>query len=135
MAHVLIVDDDRAIREMLICALQCEGYETQTLADGSQVLDTLAAMPDHSVALVDLMMPQVDGWAVFHALEARPDLLTRHAVVAMSAALMDRDECPAGARAVLRKPFDLERLYRLVAELSTPLPATAAKADIAVAAQ
>src|SRR5262249_50334419 len=111
MTRVLIVDDDRAIREMMACALECEGYEVMTLGDGGTVLEVLATQHEPCVVLLDLMMPQMDGWAVCRALEAEPALLARHSTIVMTATVLPEGACPSSARAVLRKPFALEHLY------------------------
>lgn len=135
MARVLIVDDERAIRELLQIALELEGYETLTFRNGRQVVELLAAeateqqaeqaqpyAPD--IILMDLMMPEMDGWAVCRYLEAHGELLARHHVVLMSAAAEPGDEFPALAQALLCKPFDLEQLLRLIASLAGPVAGT-----------
>src|SRR5262249_39625296 len=108
------------IREMMACALECEGYEVTTLSDGGRVLEVLAALHEPCVVLLDLMMPRMDGWAVCHALEAEPALLARHPTIVMTATLLPEGAYPSSASAMLRKPFDLEHLYRLIAELAAP---------------
>ncbi len=134
MTRVLIVDDERAIRELLQIALELEGYETLTFRNGRQVVEFVAAevaqidqATEHSdhmgqvepdVILMDLMMPEMDGWAVCRYLETHDELLARHHVVLMSAAAEPGDEFPALARAMLCKPFDLNQLLRLLASLS-----------------
>jgi len=131
MARVLIVDDERAIRELLQIALELEGYQTLTFRNGRQVVEFVAeeaagsesgagptaAHAGADIILMDLMMPEMDGWAVCRYLEAHSELLTRHQVVLMSAAAAPGDEFPALARALLCKPFDLNELLRLVASL------------------
>src|SRR5262249_6657069 len=95
MAHILIVDDDRAIRDMMACALECEGYVVTTLSEGSRVLEVLAGVHAPHLVLLDLMMPRMDGWAVCHALEAEPALVARHAVILMTAATLMEGPLPA----------------------------------------
>lgn len=119
MPRVLVVDDDRAIRELLTFALECEGYEVRTLSDGAEVEALLAEMSEPCVVLMDLMMPHVDGWEVCRRLEAHGDaLLNRHRIVLMTACLLTDEERPNAARALLRKPFELEAVYRLIASLT-----------------
>ena len=121
MPRVLVVDDDRAIRELLTFALTSEGYAVQTLRDGSEVEALLSAMPEPCVVLMDLMMPRVDGWEVCRRLEAHgSELLQRHRIVLMTACMLRDDERPSAARALIRKPFELEAVYRLIASLSVP---------------
>jgi|SRR5579884_1005888 len=116
MAQVLIVDDDRAIREMLRVALEVEGYAVRVLSDGRDVVETLRGMSEPCVLLMDLMMPGVSGWDVCQALMADVHL-ARHPVVVMTAGLMKGDSAPPPARTLLCKPFELERVYALVESL------------------
>ena len=121
MARVLVVDDDRAIRELLQLALECEGYEVTSFRNGAEILTHLAAEPEPSVILMDIMMPQLDGWEVCRRLAADPDLLRGHSIVLMSAGLVSGEfSAPALVDAVLLKPFNLDELYNVVAELSRP---------------
>jgi CheY-like chemotaxis protein len=129
MRRVLLVDDDRAIRELLTCALEYEGYSVTSFPDGSWVVASLDAAEEPCTVLMDLMMPRMDGWAVCRALAARPELLARHPVVLMSAGSPPESAIPREASAFIRKPFDLEVLYRLLASLSqSPMAATATAA-------
>jgi len=59
-ARILLADDDRAIREALTRALTLEGYDVVQAPDGTQALAAIALhKPD--VAVLDVMMPNVDG--------------------------------------------------------------------------
>lgn len=123
MPRVLIVEDDRAIRELLQFALECEGYEVLTRCDGREVVDLLLAMPEPCVVLMDLMMPWVDGYIVCQQIEEHYPTLAMHQVVVMTACWLEPGECPSPARAVIRKPFDLNEVLRLVAQLMALPPA------------
>lgn len=118
MPRVLVVDDDRAIRELLLFALESEGYEVQALSDGAEVVSRLAAMREPCVVLMDLMMPHVNGWEVCRRLEAHEDLLRRHHLVLMTACMLQEDEYPTVPHTLLRKPFELAAVYRLITALS-----------------
>lgn len=138
MPRVLVVDDDRAIRELLTFALECEGYEVRTLSDGAGVVALLAALEEPCVVLLDLMMPHVDGWEVCRQLEARGDLPQRHPIVLMTACLLPEDDRPPVARVLLRKPFELETVYRLIASLimppcASPLPGDPCQGQLPIA--
>lgn len=124
MSQVLIVDDDRAIRELLQFALEAEGYAVTLLPDGAHVVEVLDNASEPYVVLMDLMMPQVTGWDVCAALAERPDLAERHGVAVMTAG-MDAG-CPIPARTLLRKPFHLDQIYRLVEALSAAIAHPAA---------
>ncbi len=126
MRRVLLVDDDRAIRELLTCALEYEGYEVTSLPDGSRVVALLEATEEPCIVLMDLMMPRMDGWAVCRALANRPELLARHPVVLMSAGSPPENAIPREASVFIRKPFDLDVLYRSLAPLTrSPVAANA----------
>jgi two-component system phosphate regulon response regulator PhoB len=117
MAQVLVVDDDRAIREMLRVALEVEGYTVSMLDDGRRVAEMLMATAEPCVVLMDLMMPGMSGWEVCLQLLGDPRL-ARHPVAVMTAGLMKGDACPAPARALLCKPFELDQIYALVESLT-----------------
>jgi two-component system, OmpR family, response regulator MprA len=120
MARVLVVDDDRTIRELLRFALECEGYDVKVFRDGVEILTHLETEPDPCVILMDLMMPHIDGWEVCRRLSADSRLLGRHMLVLMTASLAAGKRLPTPARAILSKPFNLEQLYTLVAMLALP---------------
>jgi two-component system response regulator MprA len=134
VARVLVVDDDRAIRELLRFALECEGHEVTVFRDGVEILAYLAGEPDPSVILMDVMMPRMDGWEVCRHLTADPGLLDGHSLVLMTAALVKGElPPPAPATAILAKPFNLEQLYTLVSALA--VPALTAKRGLALSAE
>ncbi|MGE5333116.1 MAG: response regulator transcription factor, partial [Nitrososphaerota archaeon] len=113
MSQVLVVDDDRAIRELLRYALEAEGYTVTLLCDGRGVIEVLEEAPEPCVVLMDMMMPEMSGWDVCRALEMRPGLLRRHALALMSAGLMPGQEYPDVADVLMRKPFRLDQVYTL----------------------
>lgn len=121
MARILVVDDDRAIRELMKFALECEGYTVATLSNGDEALRALATMTEPCIVLMDLMMPGVDGWEVCRQLAADPKLLGQHRLAVMTALRMADADCPAPASAILYKPFDLDQLLRLIAALNAEL--------------
>lgn len=123
MTQVLIVDDDRAIRELLLLALEMEGYAATALSDGSRVVETLEAACEPRIVLLDVMMPGVDGLEVCRRLAERPDLAARHRVIVMTACPPLGGEPPEPAAALIAKPFQLAQLLRLVAALEVDMGA------------
>lgn len=117
MLRVLVVDDDRGIRELLRAALECEGYAVTTFCDGRGVVERLAGTVEPCVVLMDLSMPYVTGWDVCAALAASPAVLGNHQLVILTAEPLSPGACPAPARKLLSKPFDLDTICSLVASL------------------
>ena len=107
--RVLIADDDRAIRESLARALALEGYDVVQANDGAVALQMVeSSQPD--VAVLDVMMPNVDGLTVCRVLRAEKNrvpilMLTARTETADRVAGLD-----AGADDYLPKPFDLDEL-------------------------
>ena len=105
--HVLVVEDDSAIREALRDALTQEGFVVELARDGREALTKLGAAPLPRVVLLDLMMPQVDGWAVLEA-RARAPALAALPVIVVSA--FPPQGVLAPNTAWMRKPLDLGEL-------------------------
>ena len=109
--HVLVVDDDPAIREILAIALEDEGHEVSTAADGAQALARVdERQPD--LVLLDLNMPVLDGWQTQARLRTRTP---RIPVVFMTAGTVAKSEADRHqADGFLPKPFDIDRLLSLI---------------------
>ncbi len=121
-SQVLVADDDRAIRESLVRALELEGYEVTAVSNGADALTTAKdGSPD--VLVLDLMMPAVDGLTVCRVLRAEGD---RTPILMLTARTETSDRVAgldAGADDYLPKPFDLaELLARLRALLRRVAP-------------
>ncbi len=106
---VLIVDDEEAIRKMLVEVLSLEGYPTETATNGREALDVLVKGGPR-VVLLDLLMPVVDGRGVIQQLKANPAERARHKIILMSAltTLEANRDLPADGQ--LPKPFTLDQL-------------------------
>jgi two-component system, OmpR family, response regulator MprA len=140
VGHVLLVDDERAIRESLARALQLDGYRVTLAADGAL---GLAAVKDDrpDLAIVDVMMPNLDGLTMVRVLRADRDRLP---VLMLTARTETSDRVAgldAGADDYLAKPFDLPELMARVRALlrrSQPIdagdtaPVTIGIADLVV---
>ncbi len=105
--RILVVDDDALSRRLLEKRLIQEGHEVLVAADGRQGLTTLAASPC-DVVLLDILMPDLDGFEVLERIKADPDL--RHIPVIMISGLEDIESVvrciEMGAEDFLPKPFD-----------------------------
>ncbi|NYI45230.1 two-component system response regulator MprA [Nocardioides aromaticivorans] len=108
-ARVLVVDDDRAVRESLRRSLAFNGYDVHLASDGAEALAGIGAIaPD--VVVMDVMMPKLDGLEATRALRAAGNDVP---VIVLTArdAVGDRVEgLDAGADDYLTKPFALEEL-------------------------
>jgi two-component system response regulator MprA len=115
---VLVVDDDPAIRAFVAELLADEGYAVRTATNGHDALAVLASWrPD--VILLDLMMPEMDGWAFLARQRLHRDLV-RIPVIVMSAGYNLQD----GVRHILAadvvaKPFAIDQLLAEVELLAS----------------
>jgi two-component system, OmpR family, response regulator MprA len=121
--HVLVVDDDKAVRESLRRSLEFNGYSVSLASDGAEALAGIGRMgPD--VVVMDVMMPRLDGIETTKALrQAGNDVPVL--VLTARDAVGDRVEgLDAGADDYLTKPFALQELLaRLRALLRRVVPA------------
>ena len=120
--RVLVVDDDRAVRDSLRRSLEFNGYEVVLAADGAEGLVAVGSQhPD--VVVVDVMMPRLDGIETTRALRAAGNDVPVLVLTARDA-VGDRVEgLDAGADDYLTKPFALEELLaRLRALLRRVVP-------------
>ena len=114
--RILLADDDRAIRESLSRALGLQGYEVVQAPDGAAALSMVEQeRPD--AAILDVMMPNVDGLTVCRVLRAERNrlpilMLTARTETADRVAGLD-----AGADDYLAKPFELDELFARVRAL------------------
>jgi two-component system response regulator MprA len=107
--RILIVDDDRALREALRRALGLAGYESVLAADGEEALArATSAAPDAIV--LDVGLPGMDGLAVCRALRASGDRVPVLMLTARDAVADRIDGLDAGADDYLVKPFDVGEL-------------------------
>jgi two-component system response regulator MprA len=121
-ARVLVVDDDRAIRDSLVRALALEGYVATAVSDGAGALSAINEQPP-DVVVLDVMMPGIDGLTVCRVLRAEKD---RTPILMLTARTETTDRVAgldAGADDYLAKPFDLDELLaRLRALLRRAMP-------------
>lgn len=106
---MLVVEDTRDLRELLVEILEAEGYRVDAATNGAEALQRLDREPRVDVVLLDLMMPVMDGLEVLEHLKRQPQ--PSAPVVAMSAFERLRHEARGlGACAVVGKPVDIEHL-------------------------
>jgi len=107
--RILVVDDDRSVRESLRRSLAFNGYQVELANDGQAALDmVLAQRPDAMV--LDVMMPRLDGLEVCRRMRAAGDELPILVLTARDAVSDRVAGLDAGADDYLPKPFALEEL-------------------------
>ena len=107
--HVLVVEDDRAVRESLRRSLEFNGYRVSTAADGAEALAGISGIAPDAVVM-DVMMPRLDGLETTKALRKVGNNVPILVLTARDA-VGDRVEgLDAGADDYLTKPFALEEL-------------------------
>src|SRR3954470_21080940 len=107
--RLLIVDDDRALREALRRALLLAGYDVDVAATGQEGLTRIAAAAPDAVVL-DLGLPDVDGLEVCRRLRSAGDRVPILILTARDAVADRIDGLDAGADDYLVKPFDVGEL-------------------------
>lgn len=117
-ASILVVDDDPEIVSMLSTRLNARGYTVSTAADGNQALE-LAKRERPEIVLLDVMMPGKSGWEVARALKQDPDTqgIKIVMVTAIGAQVNEITSPLYGADAHIDKPFEFEKLERVIAQL------------------
>lgn len=120
MAHsptILIVDDDPAIRKMLVEVLSLEGYPTETATNGQEALDMLTPSAPR-IVLLDLLMPVLDGRGVVTQLEGDPATRARHKVILVSAFSNLETVRDLVVDGTLPKPFTVVQLLSVLEPLA-----------------
>jgi HAMP domain-containing protein/CheY-like chemotaxis protein len=109
---VLVVDDDVRNIFALSSVLERRGMTVLTAGTGKAAIETLEFVPDVSIVLMDIMMPEMDGYETMQVIR-RNDSFRRMPIIALTAKAMkgDREKClEAGASEYLAKPVNTEQL-------------------------
>jgi CheY-like chemotaxis protein len=120
-AGILLVEDDRDIRESIAEVLREEGYPVSLARTGVDALEQLGKSQRLPAAIVlDLMMPVMDGWEFWSLQQSHQDWASIPVVV-ISADTNAKDKASAlHPIACLRKPIDIEELLTILARLASP---------------
>jgi CheY-like chemotaxis protein len=117
---ILVVDDDADLRETLELLLDDSGYRVTAVASGKAALDRLKAGAHPSLILLDLMMPEMNGWEFLE--RAQADAVLDAIPIVIMTARKAADLQPPPSRHVLRKPFDSRRLLTTIERYATAGP-------------
>jgi CheY-like chemotaxis protein len=106
---VLLVEDDQVLAETTRALLEWEGYRVRLASNGREALESIRGHRP-CIVLLDLMMPIMSGWELLTELRRDPETGDLPVVVVSAVA----DRAPAGATAILHKPFEMEALLELI---------------------
>ncbi len=119
MAHILIVDDDPAIQELIRDTLSMQGHVFDLASNGREALRKIRATR-FDLVILDRGMPEIDGLQVLKVLRSSPDTLDLKVLICTGAAMMvDANEAfQAGASDYIVKPIDFVKLGAKVTALT-----------------
>jgi two-component system, sensor histidine kinase and response regulator len=122
-AHVLLVEDNAVNRALAQRLLQRRGFQVTTATDGKQAL-LLHSSGDFDLILMDVQMPEMDGFQATAEIRKREQLSGRHTpIIALTAHALkeDRDRClSAGMDAYVTKPIRPDDLFQTILSLLAP---------------
>lgn len=113
MAKILVADDEQLIRKLIGDCLSKEGHTVLEAEDGAEALRIFKNNPDISLALLDIMMPEIDGWQVCRKIRETSGM----PIILVSARSQDFDQImgfESGADDYVTKPFSLVVLMRRI---------------------
>ena len=112
---VLVVDDNDDVREAFVTLLLMHGYRASGASSGLGALEQLHDGLRPCVVLLDLRMPEMDGWSVWARMHAAPKLASIPVVMVSGDPEQLRRAEMLGMRNFIRKPVDAEKLLGTVA--------------------
>jgi len=125
MPKILLVEDNELNRDMLSRRLERKGFRVEMAVDGKAGV-TMARAGGYDLILMDMSLPEIDGWEATRQLRAAPETATVP-IIALTAHAMagDRDKAlAAGCNDYDTKPIELDRLLAKMAALLPAAPGT-----------
>ncbi len=116
MKKIIVADDEQLIRRLVCDFLKKEGYETLEAEDGNQALLLFNANTDVSLMILDIMMPEIDGWELCRRIRKKSDI----PIILLSARSQEFDQLTGfevGADDYVTKPFSPTVLVKRVEAL------------------
>ncbi|MBO9658154.1 MAG: response regulator [Chitinophagaceae bacterium] len=111
---ILVVDDDPKNIFALVATLRSKGFETASANSAEEGIAILLRDADIGIVLLDMMMPEMDGYQAISVIRAHDDLRSLPLVAVTAQAMKgDQEKCiEAGADAYISKPIDVELLLK-----------------------
>jgi CheY-like chemotaxis protein len=119
MKRVLIIDDDPRNIFALVATLKAKAYQTDSCDSATEALNLLKKDTAFDVILIDMMMPEMDGYEAIPLIKQIPSQ-NGTPIIAVTAQAMtgDKEKClAAGADGYLSKPVNVDQLFRLLETL------------------
>jgi CheY-like chemotaxis protein len=116
---ILIVDDDPRNIFALKLTLKSRGYQTESCTMAQEAIDILKKDQDFNAVLMDMMMPEMDGYEAIRVIRNTPSI-SQIPVIAVTAQAMpeDRQKClDAGAQEYVSKPINVDQLISAIEKL------------------
>jgi DNA-binding response OmpR family regulator len=116
--RILVVDDDEHIQKSLSQYLEMEDFEVEVASSGQEALER-AALQAFDLVLLDIMMPEMDGFEVVEILRAQ-EATSRVPIILLTARGQDTDVLKGyhlGVSSYLTKPFNLDELVETIREV------------------
>jgi CheY-like chemotaxis protein len=111
--HILVVDDDPALRTLFKALLQSYGYSSDTADNGREALAQLAR-ESYNAVLLDYMMPEITGLTVLRHIQQRYPAIPVVMLTGHTDSQVAKQALAAGARACLYKPFECQELKEVL---------------------
>ena len=136
MKKILILEDEMSIRDFIVFNFRRAGYEVFEAGSGNEALSVFAANPDITLAVLDVMLPDIDGFEVCRKLRAQNKTM---GIIMLSAKDLDEDVLSgfiSGADDYVKKPVSasvlvakVDALYRRISAASSSQPAAPVKSS------
>jgi signal transduction histidine kinase/ActR/RegA family two-component response regulator len=117
LPKILVVDDEQCIRELLIDILESEGYEVTLAENGEEALRFFDATSFRAV-FTDVGMPGMSGWELARAIRERDEEIPIAVITGWGEAVSSSEQQTAKVDWVVTKPFSIDRIYDLAAEIA-----------------
>jgi CheY-like chemotaxis protein len=121
--RVLLAEDDQPMRELLVEAFEGAGYEVTPCRDGLRLASRIGTTffsrhgEPYDVIVSDIRLPGVTGLGILGGLRDEPERPPMVLITAFGDAATHREAARLGAAALLDKPFEIEQLLGIVAEV------------------
>src|SRR5689334_2995941 len=111
--RVLVVDDEPAIRALVAKIVERAGHPVESARDGAEAIERLESN-EYAVVVLDLMMPNIDGYGLIEYIKKRPQKHPAIIVISAGDTAALRRLDGSMVHSILRKPFDIDVLGDLI---------------------